>query len=600
MNKLLLLVFAGCLFFPAGLASQSFFQHFFTYPGHSVRTNTVAQLADGRVAVGGQVINEFAGVEDAALLYFSAAGDFIWARRIDTTAQSMVHDLLAAQDGNILTVMTPQNGSGGISGIISWFPNGTIYWGKNLTAVNDFFTDVSELNNGFLLSGRSGSPQKGLIVKILADGQEAWRKTVDQPGSSMIFYDSWEDEQGFLYVVAEIDGKDGGLLKFNAVGDLVWARRLGTGGQAGLRSVIPLAGDKLLLGGTTRGADAYLKVWLTQTDLSGTVKWSSTYGQAGDDYVLHDLVAPGLSPVFSLSGTGAAPNLGAGLARVNDNGELLWIKNYDPPGQFSRMPHLAPGANNALVMAAALQTGSGSGFYVVRANANGDSPPCCIKSGDLTVVDIAIDNEVFVPNIGTIPPLTYNSSNWTNAVFSLQQTNLCNPASVEIALSDSVICPGECIDLTIVNPTPGVNYAWAYPGGKPQPGNPNRVCFPGVSSDVLITLFANDCAFQQDTALLRVDATEDRFPNAFTPNGDGDNDRFLPVLYCPVSLYTFRVFNRWGEIMFETTDPVQGWDGSFNGLDAPSDVYVWLMEYQGGQEEASGIIQKKGNVTLLR
>lgn len=600
MNKLLPLIFFGCVLLPTGLLSQPFFQNYYTLPGYSVQTGAVVQLPDGRVAVGGQVTNEMTGVQHAALLYLSAGGDFIWSRRIDTTAQNFVQDLIIGADGKILTVMAPENGQGGISGIISWNPDGTIHWGKRLTGANDFFTDVSKLNGGFLVSGRSGSPSKGLLVKIDANGQEIWRKTVDQPGSPMIFYDSWEDEQGFLYVVGEIGGADGALLKLNTAGDLLWARRLGTAEQDGLHDIVPLPDNKLMLGGTMQANDQYLKVWLTQVDLSGTVKWSSTYGQSNDDFLLQDLVAPGLSPVFSLTGSGATPNLGAGLARVNDSGELLWIKNYDPAGQFALNPHVAPGSNNGLILAASLQTGSGNGFYVMRANANGDTPPCCFKSEDLTVVDISIKNEVFVPNTGTIPALIYNSSSWTNVAIDFEQTNRCTPAQVEIVLSDSVICPGQCVDLSIADPTPGVQYTWSYPGGKPTLGNPNRVCFPDASSDVLITLFANNCTFQQDTALLRVDATEEQFPNAFTPNGDGDNDRFLPVLYCPVSSYLFRVFNRWGEMMFETSTPTQGWDGTFNGLDAASDVYAWVIEYQSSQEGTSGVIQKKGSVALLR
>ena len=583
------------------LWSQNFFQNYFVLPGYTVQTDAAALLSNGRIAAGGAVIDEQTGEQSGIILNLSATGNLLWALRMDEVSQQyfdLVTDLIAGPNGSALAVMGVTYITSSISGIVRLDADGNIVWSKRLTETSDLFTGISQLSDGYLLCGSSKVPQRGLIVKIDPNGQEIWRKTISQPATPIIFFDAWEDSQGFLYVVGEAADQDGVFLKFNAVGDLVWARRLGTSEKDGLRAIVPLSDGKVLLGGTTRGSDQYLKVWLTQTDLSGTVRWSSTYGDSGDDYELQGLVTTAQGPVFSLSGVGAAPNLGAGLARVNDNGDLLWIKNYDPSGQFSRKPQLTPGINNSLIAAAALQTGAGTGFYLVSANAVGDTPPCCFKSGNLTVTDISIQNEVFVPNTGTIAPMI--AGNWTLTAIAPQLTNFCNPAHVEIALSDSLICPGECIDLGIVDPTPGVNYSWSYPGGKPQPGNPGRVCFPDAAADVLITLFANDCPFQQDTALLRLNAAEEQFPNAFTPNGDGDNDRFLPVLFCPVSQYLFRVFNRWGEMMFETTDPAQGWNGAFNGLDAPSDVYAWVIEYKGGLSGASDVIQQKGSVALLR
>ncbi|MCK6693830.1 MAG: gliding motility-associated C-terminal domain-containing protein [Thermoanaerobaculia bacterium] len=602
MQKLLLFLITVFALLPGTPQSQNFFQNTFALPGYSVHTGGVAQLTNGRIALGGRISNEQTNEQGIAILNLSAAGNLLWAVRLDAAGSQpggeILSDLLAAPNGKILAVLGKDFAAAGVSGMVQLEADGAIAWSKRLGGAADLFAGISPLTDGYLLQGSSGYPQKGLLVKIGPDGQEIWRKTLSQPGAPMIFYDSWEDTQGFLYVVGEVVDQDGVFLKFNAVGELVWARRLGTTDPDKLRAIVPMPDGKVLLGGSAKGFDHYFKVWLTQTDLSGTIRWSSTYGSSGDDFELQDLIPTAQGPVFSLSGLGAAPNLGAGMARVNDNGDLLWVKDYDPAGQFSRAPQLGNGANNSLITAASLQTGAGTVFYVVSANASGDAPPCCLKSGNLTVTDINIPSEVFVPDAGTIAPLL--AGDWTTAALALQQSQLCEPAHVEIALSDSLICPGECIDLSIVDPTPGVNYSWSYPGGKPQPGNPNRVCFPDAAADVLITLFANDCPFQQDTALLRLSAAEEQFPNAFTPNGDGDNDRFLPVLYCPVSQYLFRVYNRWGELMFETANPAQGWDGTFNGLEASSDVYAWVVEYQGGLNATAGLIQKKGSVTLLR
>ena len=56
-------------------------------------------------------------------------------------------------------------------------------------------------------------------------------------------------------------------------------------------------------------------------------------------------------------------------------------------------------------------------------------------------------------------------------------------------------------------------------------------------------------------------------PNSFTPNGDGQNDSFIPVLtagYDRSQGYEFNIFNRWGELVFSSVSPGEGWDGTFN------------------------------------
>lgn len=63
-------------------------------------------------------------------------------------------------------------------------------------------------------------------------------------------------------------------------------------------------------------------------------------------------------------------------------------------------------------------------------------------------------------------------------------------------------------------------------------------------------------------------------PNAFTPDGDGLNDSFLPKM-SNAGGYVFTVYDRWGKKLFETRDPDQGWDGSFNGSLCEKGVYVY-------------------------
>ena len=85
-------------------------------------------------------------------------------------------------------------------------------------------------------------------------------------------------------------------------------------------------------------------------------------------------------------------------------------------------------------------------------------------------------------------------------------------------------------------------------------------------------------------------------PNAFTPNGDGTNEIFLPVVR-DVRRYTFSVFDRWGQIIYETNDPLKGWDGTVKNVKAQSDVYIYLIKYMDQQYLW---YEKRGHFSLLR
>ncbi len=87
-------------------------------------------------------------------------------------------------------------------------------------------------------------------------------------------------------------------------------------------------------------------------------------------------------------------------------------------------------------------------------------------------------------------------------------------------------------------------------------------------------------------------------PNAFTPDGDGINEEFKPVGYNISSEnYTFLIFTRWGQLLFETYDFNQGWDGTFNGIPCWADSYVYYLQYM----DMEGIIHEEyGVVNIIK
>jgi len=90
-------------------------------------------------------------------------------------------------------------------------------------------------------------------------------------------------------------------------------------------------------------------------------------------------------------------------------------------------------------------------------------------------------------------------------------------------------------------------------------------------------------------------------PNVFSPNLDGINDVFrLEPFRCPIANFRMQVFSRWGGLVFETTDPEQGWDGRSGNQFLPSGLYVWLATYQLATDPPGQVRQERGGVSLMR
>ncbi|TMI79236.1 MAG: gliding motility-associated C-terminal domain-containing protein, partial [Bacteroidetes bacterium] len=86
-------------------------------------------------------------------------------------------------------------------------------------------------------------------------------------------------------------------------------------------------------------------------------------------------------------------------------------------------------------------------------------------------------------------------------------------------------------------------------------------------------------------------------PKAWSPNGDGHNDKLRPLTIDITELKYFRVFNRWGQLVFETNIIAEGWDGIYNGRAQVMDVYTWTLEAKGCDGQ---YYKRAGNSALMR
>jgi len=91
-------------------------------------------------------------------------------------------------------------------------------------------------------------------------------------------------------------------------------------------------------------------------------------------------------------------------------------------------------------------------------------------------------------------------------------------------------------------------------------------------------------------------------PNAFSPNGDARNDEFLiyPEAACAFNTFAIKLYDRWGNVFFESEDPNFSWNGTIKNQDAPSAVYFYVIQYSLQNADDANSETISGDIALLR
>ncbi|SKA19059.1 PKD domain-containing protein [Sediminibacterium ginsengisoli] len=144
----------------------------------------------------------------------------------------------------------------------------------------------------------------------------------------------------------------------------------------------------------------------------------------------------------------------------------------------------------------------------------------------------------------------------------------------------------------------GKAYEWSPRTGLSDPNSRSPIYKHLLERDFKVAITNPAGCVTVDSILVRIFRTSDiMIAKAFTPNGDGANDKLFPFTAGVKQLIYFRIFNRWGQLMFETTDISKGWDGTANGKKQPMDTYNWIAQ---GITDDGKMIQRTGNTLLIR
>jgi len=162
--------------------------------------------------------------------------------------------------------------------------------------------------------------------------------------------------------------------------------------------------------------------------------------------------------------------------------------------------------------------------------------------------------------------------------------------------SDTSVVLGQPLQLSASGST---NYSWSPTTWLDNPLIRNPISLP--QSDITYTVRVSNNFGCYDDASIRVHVFRIKpdllVPNAFTPNGDGNNDIFKPIPIGMKSVDIFRVYNRWGQMLYSGTGNGTGWDGTFAGVKQEMATYVWYAE---GVDYLNNKIKRKGSVVLIR
>lgn len=160
---------------------------------------------------------------------------------------------------------------------------------------------------------------------------------------------------------------------------------------------------------------------------------------------------------------------------------------------------------------------------------------------------------------------------------------------------DTIVAANQPVQL---NASGGALYRWSPITGLNNPAIPNPIAVLQSDARYIVQAYTPiGCATTDTISIKVVKGPAFYVPNAFTPNGDGKNDRFHFIPIGMKEVYYFRVFNRFGQLVFTSRTSQPGWDGSINGKVQPAGTYVWMVS---GKDFTDKVQSLKGTFVLIR
>lgn len=184
--------------------------------------------------------------------------------------------------------------------------------------------------------------------------------------------------------------------------------------------------------------------------------------------------------------------------------------------------------------------------------------------------------------------LVFISLIWSYSILSQQTFEICGDEQITHTYFADFTGPGT--NTWYVNGTPYIGddltYTYTQPGAYDIVlRRDNVICYDEVTYQVLITQCSGIIYW---------------IPNTFTPDGNEHNQTFGPIVTEGIDIngFSFTIYNRWGELIWQSTDLNARWDGTYNNTKTPDGVYTWKLVFNILGDD--GKIQHTGYVTLIK
>jgi gliding motility-associated-like protein len=354
------------------------------------------------------------------------------------------------------------------------------------------------------------------------------------------------------------------------------------------------------LSGTTVTVSPTTTTTYTVTGTSGSCTGTST-------------VTVTVSSSLAVSAIAAPPAICSGSATTL-TGSGATTYSWNPGGLSGTSVTISPTTTTTYSVTGTSGGCSGTGTVVVTVNplpnvtTSSTSTTCNLINGSATVTPSG-GTSPYTYSWNTTPSQTSATANNIpsgNYIVTVTDANGCSKTAgvfvpstggptASITPTSALVILGDSIALTA---TGGLTYQWTPSAGLSCTNCPNPVATP--TSNTVYCVIVADSNLCTDTAcvIIQVDflCGEVFVPNAFSPNDDGKNDVFYVRGTC-ITTMTFAIYDRWGEKVFESEDPLIGWDGLLHNKPCNTGVFVWYLQatLHDGTE-----VSKKGNLSLFR
>lgn len=534
----------------------------------SVIINSIVSTLDKGYLIGATSMFDQPYQCNLLIIKTDSAGNTQWVRRVESFNTDITLQVIESKNGGFLVCSLSDSIFGGYKHtLLSKFDiNGNLLWSKKYTATYNLCPQSCvELSNGDIAVAaysngyppNTGTMENAVVFMTDNSGSLKWSKVFSTLYDDIPFYitRNYNDE---LFIC-------GKTYFINTAWDLLFLR-------------LDKNGNKLF------------SMFYDAGTFDGEIARRITITKDGGCAFFGDIGTFDERNVF--------------LLKLNSNNNISWAHQYPLNPQFTNYPFDGyQTSDDGFVFSGDNGTFNDRQSFLIKTNSSGD-PGCSVSS-----LNFSLNNQLLADTIISLQQNDFTVAVQADTLFEIADNQFpqvrCElqlPVP-EFSYSQTDSCKQFCFNffnLSLNNPS---SFSWEFTGSSTPVSaieNPQHICFNGegiYSVKLTVTNPLGSSSIIKTIHPLNNNCPEDTFqiPNIFTPNADGDNDLFY-IKGLPEN-YSLKVYNRWGQSMFEMQNKRTFWNGKTkNGSDAVSGVYYYILNLGLNDKLTS----YRGTVTLTR